>query len=300
MVTLAQLACFIAVAEELHFGRAAERLRMTQPPLSRQIQLLERHLGAPLLDRSSRSVRLTPAGRAFLDDARRILRDTERATLAVRQIGAGTSGTLRIGFTAGSAHSGLQDVLQLARAELPSVAVDLRELVTQKQHEALSEGAIDLGIARPASRPPHLSFRALYEEPFVAAVPVGHPLSSGDEPLPLTALHQINAVMYSPIDSRYFHDLLTRAFSDLGVIPQAVQHLSQIHSMLALVQAGWGLALVPRSATRMRFEGVRYRPLRADVPLKASLELVWRSANDSPALLRLLELLPAPDDDARP
>ena len=129
MFELSQLRCFVAVAEELHFGRAAQRLNMTQPPLSRQVQLLERILGVVLLDRTSRSVRLTPAGRSFLIEAKRILRLAESAALATRRIGKGDAGRVAIGFTAASGYSFLPNLVDLARTKLPNVDLALRELV---------------------------------------------------------------------------------------------------------------------------------------------------------------------------
>ena len=153
MYTLVQLRQFVAVAEEMHFGRAAERLHMTQPPLSRQMQLLEKELAVDLFDRSSRSIRLTSAGKAFHDDARRLLLQAERAALSVRKASAGQSGVLRVGFTGGSVNSGLAAVLRAARSVIEDVELDLRELVTMAQLDALSDGSLDIGLVRPAGHP---------------------------------------------------------------------------------------------------------------------------------------------------
>lgn len=295
MLNLVQLTGFVAVAEELHFGRAAERLRMTQPPLSRQIQLLERELGVSLLDRSSRTVRLTAAGRAFLADARRLLADADRSTAAVRSISAGQSGVLRIGFTAASAYAGLDVVLRAAQALGPGVAVDLAELVTADQLDALSRGTLDLGLCRPAAGHRDLATRDLFSEPFVVAVPTAHPLARETGPVTLSELDGVAMIMYSPVDSRYFHDLLGPAFATAGVAPRPVQQLSQIHSLLALVDLGWGVAVVPASAHRHAFAEVTYRPL-ADRDLRARLVLRWRRHADDPLLLRLLDSLDGVDE----
>ena len=152
MVSLARLSCFVAVAEELHFGRAAERLHMTQPPLSRQIQQLESELGVQLIERSTRAVTLTPTGAAFLPDARRILQLAEGAAQTVKRIPAGDLGTVVIGFTAASAHVVLPRLLGAAREKLPDVKLDLREMVTAVQLEGLMTGEVDLGMARPPVR----------------------------------------------------------------------------------------------------------------------------------------------------
>src|ERR1700712_4572747 len=175
--SLARLSCFVAVAEELHFGRAAERLHMTQPPLSRQIQQLESELGVQLIDRTTRIVTLTPAGAGFLPDARRILQLAEGAAQTVKRIPAGDLGTVVVGFTAASAHVVLPLLLDAAREMLPDVKLDLREMVTSVQLEGLMRGELDLGMARPPVKRPGLVSRPLLHEPLIAALPQDHPLA---------------------------------------------------------------------------------------------------------------------------
>jgi DNA-binding transcriptional LysR family regulator len=149
MFELSQLRCFAAVAEELHFGRAAARLNMTQPPLDRQIQLLEHALGVGLFERTSRSVRLTPAGRAFHAEARRVLDLAEGAGLAAKRVARGEAGSITIGFTAAASYGFLPRLLAAARAAMPGVDLALKKMVTADQTEALSSGQIDLGLLRP-------------------------------------------------------------------------------------------------------------------------------------------------------
>ena len=180
MFTFDQLAGFIAVAEELHFGRAAERLNMTQPPLSRQIQKLEKTVGAELLERDNRKVELTPAGRAFLDEARRLMALAERAPVTARRIASGRSGLLRIGFTAASGFSILGPLLEEIAAILPDVDIDLQELVTGEQIAGLQTGELDLGLARPPFDSEVFDSHLLYREAMVLAVPSGHPLAGLD------------------------------------------------------------------------------------------------------------------------
>ena len=148
MFDLNQLRCFVTVAEELHFGRAAARLNMTQPPLSRQIQVLEHIIDAPLLERTSRSVRLTPAGRSFLPEARRILKLAESASQVARRIALGKTGSVKIGFTAAAAYGFLPELVAACRAKLPEVDFSLKEMVSGDQFEALSSGQIDAEIGR--------------------------------------------------------------------------------------------------------------------------------------------------------
>ncbi|CAM5243629.1 MULTISPECIES: LysR substrate-binding domain-containing protein [Streptomyces] len=292
MFTLTQLTCFVAVAEELHFTRAAERLSMTQPPLSRQIQLLEGELGVKLLDRTNRTVRLTPAGRSFLAEARRIVRQAEHAALAVRRVSTGEAGSIAIGFTAASAYSALGELLESARRALPRVEILLHELVTRDQLEALSEGSLDLGLIRPSAVGPDLTARTAVREGLVAALPADHALAADDGPMELSAFDGQDFLMYSPTEARYFHELLLTTFRSAQVRPVFTQYLSQVHSILALVNIGWGIALVPEAAAEMRPTGVVYRPLHLPGhPRPVELDYVWRKSNDNPALHALLQLL---------
>lgn len=291
MFTLAQLTGFVAVAEELHFTRAAERLNMTQPPLSRQIQLLENELGVQLLDRTNRTVRLTPAGRSFLIEARRILHQSEHAALAVRRVSTGEAGAIAVGFTAASAYSALGSLLETARTALPGVEILLRELVTRDQLGALGEGSLDLGLARPSATGPDLVSRPAVREGLVAALPAAHRLAAGTGPMRLADCTGEDFLMYSPIEARYFHELLVSVFRSAGVRPVFTQYLTQVHSMLALVNGGWGIALVPEGAARMRYGGIVFRPVDLPDPQPVELNYVWRAGNDNPALQALLRHL---------
>ncbi|MFJ9038674.1 LysR substrate-binding domain-containing protein [Streptomyces sp. NPDC102406] len=291
MFTLAQLVSFVAVAEELHFTRAAERLRMTQPPLSRQIQLLEHELGVQLLDRTNRTVRLTPAGRAFLSEARTILRQTEAATLAAKQVSAGEAGAIAVGFTAASAYSALGTLLDVARSVMPGTEIVLREKVTRDQLEAIADGSLDLGMIRPSSTGPDLVTRPTIQEGLLAAVPLDHPLAGGEGALPMREFDGQEVLMYSPVEARYFHELLVSVFRTARVTPRFSQYLSQVHSLLAMVNAGWGIAFVPESAARMRFSGITFRALELADPTPVELHLAWRRTNDNPALHALLQHL---------
>jgi DNA-binding transcriptional LysR family regulator len=291
--SLARLSCFIAVAEELHFGRAAERLHMTQPPLSRQIQQLEAELGVQLIDRTTRTVTLTPAGVAFLPDARRILQLAEGAAQTVKRVPAGDLGTVVIGFTAASAHAVLPRLLETTREKLPDVKLDLREMVTAAQIEGLVTGELDLGMARPPLKRPGLVSRPLLHEQLVAALPVAHPLASLGRQLTLNDLDGQDVVMYSPVQARYFSELLISTFTIAGATPNYVQTVTQVHTMLVLVRSGIGIALVPASAATLHPEGVAFRSIGAFRERPVELDAVWRSDSTNPALLRLLrDVLP--------
>ncbi|WP_426315354.1 LysR family transcriptional regulator [Methylobacterium fujisawaense] len=290
MFDFSQLRCFAAVAEELHFGRAAARLNMTQPPLSRQIQVLERVLDVQLLERTSRTVRLTAAGRSFLPEAQRILRLAETATHVTRQVAAGRAGVLKFGFTAASAYDFLPRLVTALRRALPDVTLALRETVSKDQIEELLAGRIDAALVRPpVTHPDLIAVRAL-AEPLVVALPAGNPLALRDGLTPAD-LGREPLIGYAPNEARYFHDLVLGLLAEAEIQPPMVQQLTQIHSILALVRAALGIALVPAAAERLRFEGVVFRPLALPAPRPVELLLAWRRDADAPLIARLVSIL---------
>lgn len=283
MFELNQLRCFVAVAEDLHFGRAAERLNMTQPPLSRQIQLLEHALDVRLLDRTSRSVRLTPAGRAFLPEARRILRLAETATLAAKRIARGEAGTLTLGFTAGASYGFVPRLVALATTELPDIDLVLKEMTTADQMEALTFNRIDLGLVRLPIDRRGVEVMCVLREPLLIALPQDHALAT-DRDLTLNDIDRQPFIMYSPTAGRYFYDLLASLFRAADIMPSYVQYTSHPHTTLALVSAGLGMALVPESARSLNFAGVVFRPLRSAPKMFSELYLVWKRNSENPAV----------------
>lgn len=287
MYSLDQVRCFVAVAEELHFGRAAERLQMTQPPLSRQIQKLEHSIGVTLLDRNNRSVALTAAGRAFLTEARRLLVTADNAPDLARRIARGASGTVRIGFTAVSAFGVLGPLLDTIDTNLPDVDIVLRELVTSEQIGALGRSEIDLGLARPPFNHDEFETTLLYREPLVLAARADHPLARADHPIDVGELQGVGIVMYSPVQARYFYDLTASVLAD--VRPKFTQYVTQIHTVIALVAAGRGAALVPKSAENLGLAGVRYLPLTGIDAAPVELHAMWRRGADNPALRRIID-----------
>jgi DNA-binding transcriptional LysR family regulator len=288
MFELNQLRCFVAVAEELHFGRAATRLNLTQPPLSRQIQLLEHTLEVKLFDRTSRSVVLTRAGQNFLPEARRLLRSADAAALAARRTARGDAGSVNLGFTAASGYEFLPSLITLFRSEAPDVDLVLREMVSADQIEALTSGRIDIGIMRPPFDRREFNSICVVREPLVLAVPADHRLA-GAERVELADLDREPFISYSPYEARYFYDLLAPIFSEAGIQPFYVQYISQIHSILGLVKAGLGLALIPRAAQNLRFDGVVLRPIQTG--RTAELYMIWRKANANPAVGALTALV---------
>ena len=286
---LKQLRCFVTVGEDLHFGHAAKRLNMTQPPLSRQIQMLEYTLNLQLFRRTSRSVQLTPAGRAFLADARRILALVDHAASAAQRISKGEAGLVKLGFTAASSYSFLPRLLACVKSELKDIQVELSEMVTIQQIEALRESRLDLGLVRPPVDEPDMATARVASEQLLLAVPRLHRFASGP-PCSLKDLAGEPFITFSPVQGRYFYELIAGMFGRAGVSVRYVQHVSQVHSILALVSAGIGVSIVPETARKLHFEGVDLRELSGP-PTFAELRLAWYTENGNPALPAFRDLV---------
>ena len=292
MFDLAQLRCFTTVATELNFRRAAERLNMTQPPLSRQIQLLEHSLGVELFTRSTRSVALTAAGRAFFIEAQHLLERAHQAAAAARSFAAGDIGSVSISFVGSAVYEFLPKVIAEARLNQPQVKISLSEMNTHQQHEALRTRRVDLGIVRQPLLQPGYENECLVREPFVLAIPAQHPLARQAQ-VRLEDLDGAPFLMYSHSAYPPFNELLTGMFRSAGVSPQYVQWLGSSLTILALVNAGMGLAMVPRCATNVVFKNVVFHEMQLDDGIQSELHLSWRSNNDNPACMMLLEAIRA-------
>lgn len=297
MFSLVGLECFVAVAEELHFGAAAERLRMTQPPLSRQIQILEREFGTALFTRTSRRVELTAAGRTLLPSARHILDLSAKTASDVRQVAAGNAGTLTIAYTATAAQSALPLLLQRVTMHMPDVSLVLRELVSTEQMDELVRGTVDIGLLRPVVARPGIRSQVMMTEALVAALPPGSRLAQVSGPVSLREFDASGLLMYSMTEARYFHDLVLNLFSAAGVRPIITQYASHVPALLAFVQAGLGAAIVPASATAFAPSGVTIRELAAGENNTVQLSAAWNLKNASPILPRALQLLDLPDNE---
>ncbi len=288
MLDLKQLQCFVAVAEEGSFSRAAQSLNMTQPPLSRQVSNLEAFLGVELLRRTTRTVRLSQAGREFLPDAQRLLRLTEHVTLQGSRLSGATVGKVRLGFTAAASYSFLPQLIGRSQKVYPGLDLVLRDMPTQSQLEALFSGQIDVGFLRTPTCPPGLVMERVIREPFVLAIPDSHPLLR-KRAIQLADLSGNPLIMYSPLWDPLFHSLLTALFQNSGLNPNIVQHVTQVHSVLALVQAGIGIGLVPQSAANLRYPDVEYRHMAVDSRQYIDLHMAWRAEQDLPVLTTFMD-----------
>lgn len=289
MFTLDQARSFVAVAEERHFSRAAERLNMTQPPLSRQIQKLERSIGVELLERNNRGVKLTAAGEAFLVDARRLIIAAERAPLNAQRIKSGQSGELRIGFTAASGFSILGKLLADISKRMPAVHLELFEMVTSEQVETLQDGDIDLGLARPPINERLFDSVLLFSESMLIAVPTGHRLQLQSLEVTINDVKDEPLIMHSPIKAQYFYDLVVRHI-DIEH-RNVVQWVSQIVTMISLVSARRGIAFVPESTRRLGMDGVSYLRLADFEDSPVELHAIWSRNSRNPALAKVIDVL---------
>ena len=289
MFSLEQVRGFVAVAEELHFGRAAARLNMTQPPLSRQIQKLEDDVGVRLFERNARGVRLTEAGGAFYEDAVRLLRLAAAAPETARRGAAGWSGSVRMGFTGGSAFGILGAFLNRMSTVLPDVHLELAELVTSRQLEALGNGDLDFGLGRPPYDDSVFEGMLVRREDLVAAVPDGHRLAELGRRLHATDFAGADLIAHDPVQARYFADLSSQVLAGQHV--RVAHTVTQLLTMILLVGAERGVALVPASAHLLGVAGVRFVPLEAAITPSVELHAIWLREATNPALRRIRALL---------
>lgn len=259
---LRQLRYFVAVAEERHFGRAAKRLRLSQPPLSAQIKGLEEELGVKLFQRSTRQVALTDAGRTFLERAEGILEAVEEAKEAAKGADEGVRGRLEIGFISSATLGLLPPAIRLFRERFGGVEIELRELTSAQQIDALYAGEIRVGLVRLPLRAPGLRFEPLQEESFVVALPSGHPLEAL-ESVPLEAMVDQPLIFFTRQLMPSLHAQIVELFQRVGAFPNVVQHAVHLQTIVGLVASDVGLAILPEPAERLSREGVVYRSLDA-------------------------------------
>ena len=259
---LRQLRYFVAVAEERHFGRAAKRLRLSQPPLSAQIKGLEEELGVKLFQRSTRQVALTDAGRTFLERAEGILEAVEEAKEAAKGADEGVRGRLEVGFISSATLGLLPPAIRLFRERFGGVEIELRELTSAQQIDALYAGEIRVGLVRLPLRAPGLRFEPLQEESFVVALPSGHPLEAL-ESVPLEAMVDQPLIFFTRQLMPSLHAQIVELFQRVGAFPNVVQHAVHLQTIVGLVASDVGLAILPEPAERLSREGVVYRSLDA-------------------------------------
>ncbi|HEY0756763.1 MAG TPA: LysR family transcriptional regulator [Ktedonobacteraceae bacterium] len=285
---LRHLRYFIVVAEQLHFSRAAEILHIAQPPLSQQIQSLEHELGIPLFSRTKRSVKLTPAGKAFLEEAKKVIAQTERAIKVAQQAHSGILGQLDIGFVGTAVTEALPIVLKAFRERYPLIKTTLQNLVTTEQIQALHEGKIQVGILHPPLLDAALNVEIILSEPMAVILPVDHVLAT-QESIELVRLRHEAFVMYPRAWNPGPFDQIISLCQSAGFHMQLGQEATGWQSITSLVAAGFGVSIVPASSQLLRNTSVVYHPLQGATPT-FDLALAWLAGNDSPLLENFLQV----------
>lgn len=292
-IDLRQLRYFVAVAEEMHFGRAAIRLHMTQPPLSQSIQSLETALGVQLFSRTKRSVTMTPAGVALLPEAQRLLLQAAALPELARRAASGESGRLSLAFVSTADYSILPPFLREFREHYPHVQIDLREATSDVQLEDLAHGRIDVGLLIPPlpdKLKGELGYLAVLSEPLILAAPKGLKALRGKSAVGLHALNELPLIIFPRRIAPAFHDAILACFRNAGLTPHIGQEAIQMQTIVGLVSAGMGFALVPQSVSNLKRPGVEYKSLLDKTPL-VETGLAWRRDSTSPVLHAFLELL---------
>lgn len=286
---LRHLRYFATVAEEGHFGRAAARLRIAQPPLSRQIQSLERELGFPLLDRSSRKVELTAAGAVLLRHARRLFEEVDLAVDEARRASTGELGRIVIAYPTSLSYAGLTELLRSFRARFPRVEIALREMPPQDQVDLIREGRVDVGFVRPPLDDDQLSSELLRREPLVVVLPSDHPLASRKR-IALSSLSRETFVLFPRARGAAYFDHLLGLFNQSGFSPRIIQEAPQL-DIVSLVAAGFGVSVMPASLRTLKRAGVVLRPIVGSP--QTALVAAWLTGNPSPVLAEFIETVRA-------
>jgi DNA-binding transcriptional LysR family regulator len=287
-IELRHLRYFVAVAEELHFGRAAKRLGIAQPPLSLQIQKLEAELGTELFERTSRRVQLTPAGRVLLDEGKHVLQEVAAAADAALRASRGEMGSLSVAFAASVMFLALPKIIRRFREQFPRVRLELRELPTGMQIVALRTGELDIGFLRESPPDEELATETLMTERLLLALSKRHPLASRTR-LRLIDVANEDFVLF-PRDiapGLYRHVLAVCA--EAGVHPRIVQTSRELYTTVSLVEAGLGVTIIPESVRKMGWRGVRYYPIGSPAAT-TRIDAAWRADNRSPVIPAFLEI----------
>lgn len=279
---LRHLRYFDAVATERNFTRAAERIGVAQPPLSRQIRDLEDELGVALFDRSSRPVKLTEAGRLLHDQCVRILASVDQLGDSIRHLQGASRRLFIIGVVGSIMQGSMPAMIRKFRAQMPEVEVELVELTTVEQVSALKEGRIDAGLGRVRIDDPAIRREILYEEPLIAGLPAAHPLACSDEPIRLAELRHSTLILYPSQPRPSYADQLLGLFRDHGGVPEKIREVREVQTALGLVASQAGVAVVPLSMRHVQRADIVYRPI-ADRNARSPIILSQRLGDDSPS-----------------
>src|SRR5690625_2713606 len=278
MVELRHLRYFVAVAEEKHFGRAADRLHMAQPPLSSQIKQLEAELGTLLLERTTRKVELTEAGALLLERARQILADVEATTTDVAEVGRGAAGVLRLGFSGTATYRLMPEIVRRATEQLPLVRLQISgEMLTPQMEEALLENRLDVAVLRPPVRSADLELDDIRSSELVVALPRHHRLAAEDGPIGAAELAEEQIVSYPQGAS--VTSVVAELARQAGFRPRIVQEATETSTLIALVGAGLGIGFLPGSQSLPLNSSLVIRPLAEGVSV--GMAVAWKADRKS-------------------
>ncbi|MDN5504028.1 MAG: LysR family transcriptional regulator [Comamonas sp.] len=280
---------FVTLAEELHFSRAAQRLSISQPPLSVAIKQLEQELQAQLFERSSKGVRLTAAGEHLLDKARQLLALSQQAAQETRDVAQGTRGHLRLGFVGSSLYRGLPQALERFQHDHPLVRVDMLEANSAEQILDLQQLRLDMALVHSIQPPEGIASRLLMEEPFVVCLPDRHPLHASSA-IELAELKNERLILFSSLVSPTYHQRIYEMCLAHGFAPEVRHEVRHWLSVISLVSLGQGVALVPQALTRVGMPRLVFRPLKGSHPSSEMLAM-WRRTPANPLVQALLACL---------
>ena len=285
-----QLRYFVAVAEELHFGRAAKRLNISQPPLSQQIKNFETELGVTLFERNKRSVALTPVGKTFLDDARGILRAIERARARLETVAAGRAGRFDLGYIGPALDTPLSDIVRAFKLAYPRVRFGLLEMTTNEQLEAVRKGGIDAGVVRLFKHDTQgLEWFRYHQESYALIVPVEHRLA-GKQSVDICELADEEFIFFPREAQPYLYDEWMRVFARCGYSPKIVQEAATKAAAMALVAAHLGVAIVPEGLAQRSLPQVAFKKLTGSHP-PVEVHVVYKQNAEHPVLDNFLSIV---------
>jgi DNA-binding transcriptional LysR family regulator len=284
---LRHLRYFVTLAEELHFGRAAERLHIAQPPLSQQIRQLETELGFELFHRTKRKVQLTEAGQVFLDEVQQIFKQLEQAIQVGRQTSRGEMGQLVVGFVSSAPYNILPKILRTFRSSVPEVRLELHELTTNEQFRWLRESRIDVGFVRPPIEDT-FNFETIFQESLMVALPDTHLLAHQSD-VCLRSLKNEPFILFPRLLAPGLYDLIISLCQQAGFSPNVTQEAIQMQTIVSLVAGGLGIAIVPESLQNLQRTGVVYKIIQEPTP-KTAIAIIWRQNDRSATVQKFLEI----------
>jgi len=280
---------FIALAEELHFGRAAKRLNISQPPLSQQIKQLEKNMEVTLFNRTKHKVELTNSGKVFLEDAYKIMDSIDQAVKKTIKAEKGESGELTLGFTSNSIYDVLPEILSEFYKYYPSINIVVKQMSTSEQVQALNDEKLQAGLLCPPIDKKNLFMQEIYEQSFIAVLPTNHPLNNSEKSIRVKDLNKYPFIMTPrDIGPGYYDNVINICF-DVGFSPNIVQEATDLHTCISLVSAGLGVSLVPTSLKQYQKEGVVYKNIENNKTITTAA--AWKKNNASNILNNFLEII---------